>query len=118
MEALLNDTTFEPKFGHVKYSSQREPLSQTYLLESIIRRPPGYTREKLFHYYDLLSEVESVDELMQYIHFMKRNGMLKENVLCYKRTFRATIRKHLRSVMSRAGVVLDEAALTESEKKL
>ena len=118
METLLSDTNFEPKFGHVKYSGLKKPLSQTRLLESIVRRPYGYTREKLFKYYDILAEIESVDELLQYINFMKRNGMLKGNILCYKRTFRATIRKHLRAAMAKAGVILDAAAITEMEKKL
>jgi hypothetical protein len=83
-----------------------------------MRRPPGYTREKLLVYYDALAGVENVDELLQYINFMRRSGMLKGSTLCHKRTFRAAIRNHLRFVTEKAGVALDEAALAEIVEKL
>lgn len=118
MTVLLSGTNFECQGGIVKYNSSQQPLSQHRLLDNILCLPPGYTREKLFKYYDAVSGIERIGELLAYIEFMKRSGMLKGNELCGKRTFRATIRKHLRSITEKAGLVLDEAALADIDKKL
>lgn len=118
MEVLLGDTNFECQGDILKYNSNKQPLSKNRLIDNVLCLPPGYTREKLFKYYDILTEIDQIEELLAYTNFMKHTGMLKYNSLCNKRTFRATIRKHTQGMMEKAGIVLDEAALTVIDKKL
>ena len=115
---LLHNTCFEYKAGWIKYCAGKQPITQHHLIESIMNIPTGYSREKLIEYYDMVSETENLEEMLRYIDFMKRNGMLKGNVLCPKRTFRATIRKQIRAVAEKAGFVVDESALMDVAKKL
>jgi len=118
MEVLFHGTSFECRGNTLKYIGKRQPMSQSNLIERLIQPPSGYTREKLFKYYDILKEIHNVEEFLLYLGFMRRAGMMKGNDLCVKRTFRATIRKHLRGLMEKSGLVMDEAAMAEVEKKL
>ncbi|MCL2495921.1 MAG: NYN domain-containing protein [Clostridiales bacterium] len=118
MEIVLSGTSFECKGNIVKYSESKPPLLINRLIDSILFLPPGYTREKLFEYYDVIAKIDQVDEFLEYVNFMKHSGMLNGNTLCRKRTFRATIREHLRNMMKKAGIALDEAALMALNKKL
>ena len=52
-----------------------------------------------------------------YIQLMRRIGILRGNILCPKRTFRAAIRKHLYTAMEESGVTLDEVSQAAVEKK-
>jgi hypothetical protein len=49
---------------------------------------------------------------------MRRVGMISGNKLCHRRTFRATIRKHIRAVAKKAGLILDKTALVDINKEL
>ncbi|MCL2004393.1 MAG: NYN domain-containing protein [Oscillospiraceae bacterium] len=118
MEVLLYESNFECRSGYVKYKEKKNTLSQQHLIKNIVRLPPGYTREKLLKYYDLIDGIENVDEMQTYISFMRRNGMLKGSALCNRRTFRATIRSNLKKVMEKAGLAVDEDALAEFNETL
>lgn len=119
LEALLRETNFECRSGIMKFSGiNKKPLSQKRLIEGIIRLPTGYSREKLQKYYDLCAEVGNVDEFQTYITFMRRSGILKGSKLCNWRSFRATIRKHIRETLAHAGLVADEDALKEISKMM
>ena len=118
MEVLLYESNFECHNNFVKYTEKKSSLSQQHLIKSIVRLPPGYTREKLLNYYDLIAGIENVDELQNYINFMRRNGMVKGGTLCNRRTFRATIRNNLRKIMKKAGIAVDEDALAAFNREL
>ena len=115
---LLYGTGFGCTESAVKYSGKQESLSQMQLITNLMNMPAQYSREKLLRYYDLLREVESADELVEYIRFMKRSGMLKNNTLCQKRTFRATIRTSLQALLKNAGINIDEAVVKKFSQKL
>jgi len=115
---LLRGTRFEVTASMVRYHDNKAGLPQTQLLEHILDVPAGYSREKLFSYYDAIKELENIDELLLYIHFMRRSGMLQENTLCPKRTFRSTIRKHLHMALGEYGVAPNETAIAAVEKQL
>ncbi|MCL2350511.1 MAG: NYN domain-containing protein [Defluviitaleaceae bacterium] len=118
IDILLNGTKFELKGGIVKYNPQKTFGEQISILDRIIAPPKEYCREKLLLYHDILKEVENVDEMLVYIEFMKKTGMLHNNTLCPKRTFRASIRKHLRQTFARWGINLDEKSIQKFVKKL
>ncbi|MCL2857191.1 MAG: NYN domain-containing protein [Oscillospiraceae bacterium] len=119
MEILLSGTPFQCRNGIVYYRAgrKRQP-SQRQLIESILRLPQSYTREKLLSYYDIAAELENIEELLVYFEFMRRVGMISGNKLCQRRTFRASIRKYIRAVAKKAGLVLDEAALADVNERL
>ena len=118
IEVLLGGTNFECDNARVKYNAERQPRSQKDLIESVLRLPPGYTREELFRYYDILAGLPSIEDLLTYIAFMKRAGMLKGNALCRKDHFLTAIREHMRSLMARSGLALEEEALAGISGKL
>ena len=115
---LLHSAGFEVKEQRITYQGKRNPISPTVLLGHMVNLPPNYSREKLFQYYEVVASIEDIDELLSYIKFMKQSGMLQENSLCPKRTFRATIRKHLGSALEEAGFSMDKSAIAEIEKTL
>jgi len=115
---IFQKTGYEYKHDRVYYLGEGIAPSQLRLLENIISKPRGYSREKLMEYYDIAKEAGDVSELLTYIEFMKRAGMLKQNELCTKRTFRAAIRKHLGDVLTKAGIEIDERALKKTSDGL
>jgi len=118
VSVLLQKTGYECRYEKIYLLSKKELSSQENLLDSIISKPHNYSREKMLHYYDVLSQADSINELMEYAELMKRLGMIKQNDLCYKRTFRASIRKHIRGLFEKANIDLDEDALKSIISKL
>jgi uncharacterized LabA/DUF88 family protein len=109
MDIILGETPFECNNSVIYYrGSRKRPPSQKRLIQNILLMPGNYSREKLLNYYDMVASLENLQEFLTYIAFMRRVGMLNGNKLCNKRTFRATIRKHIRNVAAKAGFVLDE----------
>ena len=122
-EFMLISTKFKHmddniRYGNVKYFKHKQPLPHDRFASIILNMPQEYTRDKFLQYYDLLDEVDSIDELMIFIGFMKRNGVIKNNKLCNRRNFRAAIRKNLVSIMESAGIVLDKDILDMINKQL
>jgi hypothetical protein len=115
---LLRGASFRLVAGSILYTPDRQPPSAIRLASNLLNIPPDYSREKLLRYYDVIEGVGNTDELIAYIGFMKRSGMLTANGLCPKRTFRAAIRNHLGRVLSAAGITLDKKTMAELEKKL
>ncbi|MDR2167762.1 MAG: NYN domain-containing protein [Clostridiales bacterium] len=118
LRAVLESTKFEIRNDNVRYNKNRKPYPRIGILVSILKVPEDYSREKLMHYYDILKGAEDFNEMMDYIEFMKYSGMLSGNELCQKRTFRATIRKHLTNLLKRAGLGSDEAGIKKISDKL
>jgi uncharacterized LabA/DUF88 family protein len=118
INTLLCETNFECKNGTVKYTGNKKEVSQRELINNLVKLPVGYSREKLLVYHDTLSGVENIDEMLTYINFMKRNNMLTDGKLCYKRTFKSTIRKYLKKRLALAGIELDKGEMTEFEVNL
>lgn len=116
LSVLLNGTDFECRKGSVKYSIGKEPLTNVNLISNYLNLPDGYSREKLLKYHDVLAQVDNIDELLTYSKFMSRCGMIQDNKLCSKRTFRSAIRKHIRAVMEKSGIILDDDALAEIDR--
>ncbi|MCL2109819.1 MAG: NYN domain-containing protein [Oscillospiraceae bacterium] len=113
---LLNSKFAVNSLGQIKLSPNKKPVSESSFINYFLRLPQGYSREKLLKIYDIVAQTDDIDELMKYIMFMRRNGMINENKLCNKRTFRATIRKHIRAVMEKAGIALSDETVREIDK--
>ena len=119
LKVYLANSSFEfTPHGYIKFSPDKKPVSEVNLIGYFLRLPQDYSREKLLKYYDIVAQSDDIDELMKYIMFMRRNGMIKNNKLCYKRTFKATIRKHVRAAMEKAGIVLSDEATGEIDKRI
>jgi len=115
---FLSDTKFEIRGNEVKFSARKIPKQQHNLAEIMVNKPKGYSREKLLDYYDVLNRVENIDEMLTYVDFMKQNGMLTDNRLCYRRNYKSTIRKHAKQKLLRAGIEVDETMLTSLSETL
>jgi uncharacterized LabA/DUF88 family protein len=118
LAVILRNTNFQFKGGSVFYNPGKQSLAPHRLAESLLGVPPGYSREKLMRCYDIVNDLDDVDEFVAYIGFMKRSGMLSDKGLCPKRTFRAIIRGHIQKVLADAGIALEKNALLELVKKL
>ena len=118
VSALLYDTGFEHEGGIVKYTGEKEPLSQAHLIEKMINMPPGYSSQKLLRYYDILTEAESVDELATYINFMKQTGILKGSTLCQREAYQSVIFKHIQLLLEASGMVLNEDVIAKVKEKI
>ena len=118
--ALLQGSGFQYRGDTIFYTGEGAAfsLSQERLTEKIIELPSGYSTKKLLHYHDILSKVENIEELTEYIVFMKRSGVIQNNTLCYKPTFRATISKYLCQLLKKAGIAPSQNAIKEILEKL
>jgi hypothetical protein len=118
LSALLRDSSFRVLGNNIHYTPGNRAPSLQQLAGSLLGIPSNYSRDKLLRYYDAVNNVDNVDELILYIGFMRRSGMLTPKGLCPKRTFRATIRAHLQKVLAAAGIELDKKTLEELNGKL
>ena len=116
---ILDNTKLIAINGVVFYRPDKKPIGQKrYISERIIALPHGYTRDKFLKYYDILDGTENITEFLEYISFVKHNGVLADGKLCYRRNFRSTIRKNARRLLSKAGVIADETAISAINEKL
>ncbi len=114
-ELLFGKTNFECTKGMVRFCAHKKPATNHNMIVNVMRIPSGYTREKLMMYHDCLNSVDNIEELMIYIHFMKRNSLIFQNHLRPKESLRDTFRDHLLSVLSKAGLTADESVLADLE---
>jgi len=118
LAALLHGSQFEYKSGSFFYTQNDAPITQDALIEKTIRPPYDYSTKKLMHYHDTLSQIENIDELSAYIALMRRLGMLQNNKLCYKPTFRSTIRKHLQDILQKSGITPNNNDIKKFSQRL
>ena len=118
-DVLLCETNFERRDNNIVYvGKSKNPLSQRHLIENTARLPMGYTHEKLHKYYELCAELDDIDEMQNYISFMRRNGVLRGTTLCPWHNIRTVISKHLQNTMETAGIAVDQAEMAKFSKLL
>ena len=118
LETLLGCTNFEYKNNTVRFNGNKQQLPAKALFEAIMLPPPGYTKEELFRYYDILAGIENIDEMVLYVAFMKRSGILQNGVLCDKDDILATIRERIEDFVENSEIILDTDSLTEIDNEL
>lgn len=114
----LRNAKFRIEGDFIRYHPEGVPPTIDQLSVGLLALPGGYTREKFLRYYDLLLGIENADEFMGYIQFMKRCGVLHNQKLCPKRTYRAVIRRNLTKKMASAGIELERSTLTKINRLL
>ena len=119
LEMILGGTNFAFERGNVVYiGHERQAFSQERLIESILSLPSGYSREKLDRYYASLYSARNVEEMLAYVQFLQRNGLLRGNALCARDMFCDVIDRRVRYIMAQAGIPLDPGALRSITDKL